>query len=824
MSRLIISLIKCLFLALPGALQAQEQPRTILVLDASGSMWGQIDGKAKITIAQEVVARLLKTIPPEQALGLTAYGHRRKGDCGDIETLVAPSTGSRAAIERAVNAIKPKGKTPLSAAVIAAAEELKYTEEAATVILVSDGRETCNVDTCEVGRQLEEAGVDFTAHVIGFDIAKRADREQLQCLAENTGGTFKTASNAAELTEALKVVAKPQPPSERAVRFVAIEGEGGRSLTEGLRWTLRNLDDGTVHYDLEAAARLDTKLLPGSYLVEVLRTENETTAEKTIQVFKNTDTTITLVLPLIIPEAELSGVATAPVGSTIEMQWSGPDDEGDYLATAPEGSDEREYITYSYTRHGAPLALRVPPTPGVFEIRYYNTTSGRVLARKTLEVTPLEAVIDLPDEVFAGQTVEVNWTGPDYESDYLSAAIPGAKKSEYLTYSYTRRGAPLALDMPAEPGDYEIRYVMALGPTVLGRKLVSVKPVSATLDAPPTAAAGETLAVSWEGPNYNGDYLSVAKSGDASNRYVNYRYTRNGSPAGLAMPTEPGNYEIRYVMRQGQTVLATRQIEVKEISAELITPAKAKVGEPVEIVWQGPDYQGDFLAVGLPGESGYSGYVYTRHGSPTRLAMPLVPGTYEIRYVQNQDNFVLSRQLIEVEPLEVSLEAPAVTTVGKLISVNWDGPNYERDYIVVASVGAKDREYHYYSYTRNGAALELQMPAIPGDYEIRYIANGSPDRMLGSIPVRVNGVDMQLIAPATATAGGRLDVSVDYVAHPRDYVAIGRPGDKGYEKYAYVGAGGAVAINLPEQPGEYEIRYVLRAGDTVIAKRLIVLE
>lgn len=34
---------------------AQDQSRAILVLDASGSMWGQIDRVAKITIAQQVI-------------------------------------------------------------------------------------------------------------------------------------------------------------------------------------------------------------------------------------------------------------------------------------------------------------------------------------------------------------------------------------------------------------------------------------------------------------------------------------------------------------------------------------------------------------------------------------------------------------------------------------------------------------------------------------------------------------------------------------------------------------------------------------------------
>ena len=134
-----------------------ESPRTILVLDGSGSMWGQIEGEAKISIARTVVGDLLGEIPSDMELGLTVYGHRRKGDCSDIESLVSVGANTTEAIRSAVNAIKPKGKTPLSAAVLAAAEELKYTEERATVILVSDGRETCNVDPCALGNKLEES-------------------------------------------------------------------------------------------------------------------------------------------------------------------------------------------------------------------------------------------------------------------------------------------------------------------------------------------------------------------------------------------------------------------------------------------------------------------------------------------------------------------------------------------------------------------------------------------------------------------------------------------------------------------------------------------
>ncbi|MEC8042660.1 MAG: VWA domain-containing protein, partial [Pseudomonadota bacterium] len=123
MTRLPTALAVMALLASP--LTAQERPAAILVLDGSGSMWGQIDGTAKITIAQDVIGGLMTTLPADLDLGLTVYGHRRKGDCADIETLVMPGPDTRGAITGAVNGIKPKGKTPMADAVVAAAKALR---------------------------------------------------------------------------------------------------------------------------------------------------------------------------------------------------------------------------------------------------------------------------------------------------------------------------------------------------------------------------------------------------------------------------------------------------------------------------------------------------------------------------------------------------------------------------------------------------------------------------------------------------------------------------------------------------------------------------
>lgn len=186
---------------------------SILILDASGSMWGQIDGRAKIEIAREAVGSMLKTWPLSQRLGLMAYGHRSKGSCTDIELLKAPTTVDTAAFQKAVNALQPKGMTPISASVRMAAQQLKLSEQKATVILVSDGEETCNADPCSIGQELEKLGIDFTAHVIGFDIKKGSKAQaQLQCLASSTGGRYIDAKDAGELNKALGEVVKTPLP------------------------------------------------------------------------------------------------------------------------------------------------------------------------------------------------------------------------------------------------------------------------------------------------------------------------------------------------------------------------------------------------------------------------------------------------------------------------------------------------------------------------------------------------------------------------------------------------------------------------------------
>ena len=217
-ARILFSSLTAAFLAASatGLAQDADSPevgrKTIIILDASGSMWGQINGRHKIEIARDVITDLMSSLDPGLQLGLVAYGHRRKGDCTDIELLIPPGKVDRKTFLDRVLSIVPVGKTPLTDAVERSANYLKIEENPASVILVSDGIETCDRDPCVLARELAARGIAFKAHIIAFDLTSK-EADTIRCLADETGGRFLLAQDARTLKDALQmaVEAASQP-------------------------------------------------------------------------------------------------------------------------------------------------------------------------------------------------------------------------------------------------------------------------------------------------------------------------------------------------------------------------------------------------------------------------------------------------------------------------------------------------------------------------------------------------------------------------------------------------------------------------------------
>ncbi len=706
---------------------AADDGDAILVLDASGSMWGQIEGEAKIGIAKTVLGDLLDELPAERRLGLIAYGHRRKGDCSDIEELAAVGA-DRATIGAAVKGLSPKGKTPMAASVKLAAEKLKSTEEKATVVLISDGIETCEPDPCGVASSLEQAGVDFTVHVVGFDITEENAEAQLKCLAENTGGKYLSASNADELGAALEttVVAAPEPVSETKVRLRATELEGGLVIEEGLTWTVTPRLEGDPVVSEANAGVLDVEIAPGAYDVAVERpSDGLKGTQEQVVIRENTWKTVTVALDFPVEATVTPDPGGAVMaGTNILVHWTGPDRKGDYITIVEKGADNGKYGTYAYTRIGDPAELRMPVEPGDYEVRYMLGQPIRTLASVEITSSPAEATLAAPDEAIAGQEIKVDFTGPPAGSgDWITVVEPDAADKAYKNYHYTKQGSPATIRMPLEAGDYELRFVQG-NKKVLARRPITVTAALATISGPETAVAGEEVSVEFTGPApASGDWITVVKPDAAENKYGDYHYTKQGSPGAVRMPLDAGEYELRFV-QGNKKVIARQSITVVAATATLAAKDTAIAGETVSVEFTGPKpASGDWVTVTAPDaeDKKYTDYAYTKQGSPAKIRMPLDAGDYEIRFVQANKK-VLARRPIIVEPATATLDAPASVPAGGFMKIAFTGPPFGNgDYIAISKAGADDLKYESYSYSKAGSPANVRVPKEPGEYEIRFI-------------------------------------------------------------------------------------------------------
>lgn len=445
----------------------EAAPDVMVVLDASGSMWGRVDGEPKIGIVRDSVGSLLDALDRSQSrIGLIAYGHRRKGDCSDIEMLSEPKADNSDAIETMVRSLNPKGKTPLGASVRMAAETLKYTENKATVLLLSDGIETCDVDPCALGQELEALGVDFTAHVIGFDL-KDEDAEQLVCLAENTGGRYLSADNAEELGEAMRnagsAAASPdvEPVQDWGVTRIRAVLDDTGEMAGAMRWTLVGPDGErtfeTPLSDIDMNVFRDADVAPGDYTLR--GQDGEFEGELALLLPLGEDAEIRLVR--VVPETLLETDGPATAFSPFTVRWKGTNGKDDAIAVVPKGASAAgENILARGNLDESGTATLTAPDVGEYDLIYVFDSFGlkRVDARVPITVEPVTFSLEPVGDIWAGEAFLVNWSGPGGSSDSIAIGPRTSGSSDYNSIDDVSDGNPLRLKAPSEPGEYELRY------------------------------------------------------------------------------------------------------------------------------------------------------------------------------------------------------------------------------------------------------------------------------------------------------------------------------------------------------------------------------
>lgn len=277
----------------PAATQFSDPPSLVIVMDGSGSMWAPFDAtrQAKYLIARDALGQALGKVNPQTRVGLVALGHRRAGDCNDVEVLRPPEPLDVERFMAPLSQVSPRGRGPLALALREAANIIPRDAGSRHVLLIHDDADNCQADVCAAAAELRAEQI--TAHVVGVG-AKVEDIAKMACVPQLTGGKHLNAQNAGQVADLIEEALQQsglggsavQPPTSRgpqtaqlvppppipatgppALHLRALLAPSTAPVATPLHWAV-TAEDGSQLFDGWASSPV-VPAVSGRYAVEV---------------------------------------------------------------------------------------------------------------------------------------------------------------------------------------------------------------------------------------------------------------------------------------------------------------------------------------------------------------------------------------------------------------------------------------------------------------------------------------------------------------------------------------------------------------------------
>jgi hypothetical protein len=262
------------------------------------------------------------------------------------------------------------------------------------------------------------------------------------------------------------------------------------------------------------------------------------------------------------------------------------------------------------------------------------------------------------------------------------------------------------------------------------------------------------------------------------------------------------------------------------------TPNGSVAGE-INVDWAAPARHSARDWVGLykagAGDTTFLSWKYTGdlNAGTMTFVLPAVPGQYEFRFFLNNLYTRACTSNVVTIASAYTVTVDAVSLAASPLTVNWSAPaNHSiQDWVGLYKAGAPDTSFLKWQYatTSTSGLMTFNTPATAGVYEFRYFLNNGFVRVATSERFTLGAPAYTLNAtPVSSTPGGTISVDWSAMAgHSSvDWVGLYRVGgnDRSFVAWKYTGSSpsGRLTFSAPSSSGQYEFRYYLNDGFTLV--------
>ncbi|KAG1665726.1 hypothetical protein GQR58_019222 [Nymphon striatum] len=265
--------------------------------------------------------------------------------------------------------------------------------------------------------------------------------------------------------------------------------------------------------------------------------------------------------------------------------------------------------------------MRLPAEAGDYILRWYNNSDRRIITERPIKIIEQQITITSQDEAIAGTEVEISWDAPKGLKAYINIQLADEKPNDNARpFLYIKKKTSDYMRVPAIAAPYY---------------------PDKTINAAEKATAGTELDLSWKAPKGLDSFINIQLADEKpSPNAKHYIYTKKKKSEYLRLPSEAGNYILRWYTRKGYQILAEKPITIEAAIIEITAVDEAQAGSEIELFWKAPKGMDSFINIQLADEKPkYNAhpYIYTNKKTSGYMKVPEKTGSYMLRWYNKKD-------------------------------------------------------------------------------------------------------------------------------------------------------------------------------------------